>query len=101
MSRFRSRSGVNLEPAGAHRGVDCEILCGACDHVIASRRRNVLVFLQPSLQGLVEKLPATVDCPFCHVPNLLDPKRLNVSELQTEKRPPHRGRGPAIGLPIL
>ena len=100
MSGVRRKRGVSLEPTRAFRGVDCEILCGACHHVIASRHRNLVVFLGPRPPG-VEKLPATVDCPFCRVPNLLDPKRLNVSEQQTEMRLPHLGGGPAIGLHIF
>lgn len=101
MSGIRRRRGVNLEPALAHRGVDCAVLCGACDHVIASRRRDKLLFLKPDLQRLVEKLPATIECPFCSVPNVLDPKRLNVSEQQAVVRPLNSASGPAIGLPIF
>lgn len=101
MSGVRGRRGVNLEPVLAHRGVDCAVLCGACDHLIASRRRDMLVFLKPDLQKLVERLPATIECPFCHVPNLLDPKRLNVSEQQADVRLPHSAGGPAVGLRIF
>lgn len=101
MSGNRRRRNVNLKPVLAHRGVDCAVLCGACHHQIASRRRDTLVFLQADLQRLVEQLPATIDCPFCRVPNLLDPKRLNVSEQQAELRLPHKASGPAIGLLIF
>ena len=101
MSGIRRRRGFNLKPALAHRGVDCAVLCGACDHVVASRRRDMLVFVEPNLQRLIERLPATVECPFCRVPNLLDPKRLNVSEQQVALRLPHSAIGPAIGLQIF
>lgn len=101
MSGVRRRRGFNLEPAIAHRGVDCAVLCGACDHMVASRRRDMLVFVEPNLQRLVETLPATIDCPFCRVPNLLDPKRLNVSQRQAGIRPPHSTTGPAIGIHIF
>lgn len=101
MSGVRRRRGFNLEPVLAHRGVDCAVLCGACDHLIASRRRDMLLFVEQSLQRLVEKLPATIDCPFCSVPNLLDPKRLNVSERPGNVRRPHGVTGPAIGLQIF
>ena len=101
MFGVRSRRRFNLEPALAHRGVDCAVLCGACDHVVASRRRDMLVLVEPNPQRLVEKLPATVECPFCRVPNLLDPKRLNISEKRATLGLPHSVIRPAIGLQIF
>jgi hypothetical protein len=71
---------VRLEPVRAHRGVDCEILCGACNRVMALRQRYLVVMLAPPSH--VDRLPATVECSFCHVPNVLEPVQLNVREEQ-------------------
>ena len=100
----KSSGGLSLDPVWARRGVDCAVLCGACHHQIARRRRRVLLLTQPRLQVLVAKLPATVDCPFCHVPNLLDPTRLNVDECRDFETAPGdvSGRyGAAPGLLIF
>lgn len=71
-------SGLRLDPVRARRGVDCLVLCGACDHVVGRRHRDHVLLVDAKVNAIVELLPATVDCPFCHVPNLLDPKLLNV-----------------------
>lgn len=75
----KTAGGFWLEPVKARRGVDCAVLCGACGHVIAQRHRDHLVIADAKADALVVGLPATADCPFCHVPNLFEPKQLNVS----------------------
>lgn len=71
----------------AQRSVDRAVLCGACGRLIAERDGELLSF-PGNVQtcSRLDVLPAVADCPFCRVPNLFDPKLLNVSAAQGAAR---------------
>lgn len=48
---------------------------------------------QALLGQRLELLPAVIECPFCGVPNLFDPKRLNVTADQSAARLQRESRG--------
>lgn len=45
-----------------------------------------LEIVQPALRSRLELLPAIIECPHCTVPNLFDPRRLNVRVHQLAAR---------------
>ena len=78
---------MRLEPVRAHRSVDRAVLCGACGHLIAERDGELLSFpAAVDACSRLDVLPAIAECPFCRVPNVFDPRLLNVSSEQGSAR---------------